>query len=58
MSVSGQVLVIVGTNGGILEVGTPEKVSAAVLERMMKQDVILKAVAKKISWMEAAEIPA
>jgi transposase len=36
---------------------TPEKVSAAVLERMMKlQDVILKAMAKKISWMEAAEI--
>jgi transposase len=36
---------------------TPEKVSAAALERMMKlQDVILKAIAKKISWMEAAEI--
>jgi transposase len=31
--------------------------SAAELERMMKlQDVILKAMAKKISWMEAAEI--
>jgi hypothetical protein len=36
---------------------TPEKVSAAALERMMKlQDVILKAMAKKISWMAAAEI--
>jgi transposase len=36
---------------------TPEKVSAAALERMMKlQDVILKAMAKKITWMEAAEI--
>jgi transposase len=35
----------------------PEKVSAAALERMMKlQDVILKAIAKKITWMEAAEI--
>ncbi|MDX6462758.1 MAG: hypothetical protein QOE55_6455 [Acidobacteriaceae bacterium] len=31
--------------------------SAAELERMMKlQDVILKAMAKKISWLEAAEI--
>ena len=31
--------------------------SAAALERMMKlQDVILKAMAKKISWLEAAEI--
>ena len=31
--------------------------SAAELERMMKlQDVILKAMAKKISWIEAAEI--
>jgi transposase len=35
----------------------PENISAAALERMMKlQDVILKAMAKKISWMEAAEI--
>ena len=35
----------------------PEKVSAAALERMMKlQDVILKAIAKKISWIQAAEI--
>ena len=35
----------------------PEKVSAAALERMMKlQDVILKAMAKKITWLEAAEI--
>jgi hypothetical protein len=32
-------------------------VSAAALERTMKlQDVILKAMAKKISWLEAAEI--
>jgi transposase len=31
--------------------------SAAALERMMKlQDVILKAMAKKISWLDAAEI--
>ena len=35
----------------------PENISAAAVERMMKlQDVILKAMAKKISWMEAAEI--
>jgi transposase len=35
----------------------PEKVSAAELERMMKlQDVILKAMAKRITWMAAAEI--
>lgn len=35
----------------------PEKVSAAETERMMKlQDVILKAMAKKITWMAAAEI--
>ena len=32
-------------------------VPASEMERMMKlQDVILKAMAKKISWMEAAEI--
>ena len=32
-------------------------VSAAELERMMKlQDVILKAMAKRITWMAAAEI--
>src|SRR4051812_15731991 len=31
--------------------------SAAELERMMKlQDVILKATAKKVTWLEAAEI--
>src|SRR5437764_13264516 len=31
--------------------------SAAAMERTMKlQDVILKAMAKKINWMEAAEI--
>ena len=35
----------------------PETVSAAELERMMKlQDVILKAIAKRITWMAAAEI--
>jgi transposase len=35
----------------------PESISAAQLERMMKlQDVILKAMAKKITWMAAAEI--
>ena len=32
-------------------------ISAAAMERMMKlQDVLLKAMAKKISWMETAEI--
>jgi transposase len=36
---------------------TSRTISAAELERMMKlQDVILKAMAKKISWLEAAEI--
>jgi transposase len=35
----------------------PRSISAAELERMMKlQDVILKAMAKKISWLDAAEI--
>lgn len=35
----------------------PETVPAAGLERMMKlQDVILKAMAKRITWMAAAEI--
>ena len=35
----------------------PETVSAIELERMMKpQDVILKAMAKRITWMAAAEI--
>jgi transposase len=35
----------------------PGSLSAAALERMMKvQDVILKAMAKKISWLDAAEI--
>jgi hypothetical protein len=38
-------------------VKAPRTTSAAELERMMKlQDVILKALAKKISWLEAAEI--
>ena len=41
----------------MLEVANPENLSAAALERMMKlQDVILKAIAKKISWIQAAEI--
>src|SRR5262252_6919884 len=31
-------------------------VAAAEMERMMKQDVILKAMAKRITWMAAAEI--
>jgi len=36
---------------------TRETISAAEIERMMKlQDVILKAMAKKITWMAAAEI--
>lgn len=35
----------------------PEAVSAAEVERMMKlQDVILEAMAKRITWMAAAEI--
>src|SRR6185295_120191 len=39
------------------EVRIPARMGAAELERMMKlQDVILKAIARKISWMEAAEI--
>jgi hypothetical protein len=38
-------------------VRNPESVSATAMERTMKlQDVILKAMAKKISWLEAAEI--
>jgi transposase len=40
-----------------LELETSRAISAAELERMMKlQDVILKAMAKKITWLEAAEI--
>jgi transposase len=36
---------------------TSQAISAAELERMMKlQDVILKAMAKRITWLEAAEI--
>jgi len=35
----------------------PERYSAAEMERMMKlQDVLLKAMAKKITWWDAAEI--
>jgi len=38
-------------------VDTPQQYSAAETERMMKlQDVLLKAMAKKITWWEAAEI--
>jgi transposase len=38
-------------------VTSPKTISAAELERMMKlQDVILKAMAKRITWMAAAEI--
>ena len=34
-----------------------QTIPAAAMERMMKlQDVILKAMAKRISWMSAAEI--
>jgi transposase len=40
-----------------LELETSQAISAGELERMMKlQDVILKAMAKKITWLEAAEI--
>jgi hypothetical protein len=36
---------------------TREAISAAELERMMKlQYVILRAMAKKITWLEAAEV--
>jgi hypothetical protein len=36
---------------------TSQAISAAELERMMKlQDMILKAMAKKITWIDAAEI--
>jgi transposase len=38
-------------------VDTPQQYTAAETERMMKlQDVLLKAMAKKITWWEAAEI--
>jgi transposase len=38
-------------------VETPQQYSAAETERMMKlQDVLLKAMAKKIRWWDAAEI--
>ena len=38
-------------------VSEPGSINAKAVERTMKvQDVILKAVAKKISWLEAAEI--
>ena len=36
---------------------TDQQYSAAEMERMMKlQDVLLKAMAKRISWADAAEI--
>src|SRR6266571_6575806 len=36
---------------------TPQQYSAAEMERMMKvQDVLLKAMARKITWWAAAEI--
>jgi len=36
---------------------TPKRNPIAEVERMMKlQDVLLKAIAKKITWWEAAEI--
>ena len=39
------------------EVEETQQYTAAQMERMMKlQDVLLKAMAKKISWMAAAEI--
>jgi hypothetical protein len=38
-------------------VDTPQKYSAAETERMMKlQEVLSKAMAKKIRWWDAAEI--
>jgi hypothetical protein len=44
-----------GGDSGVLI--NAESVSATEVERMMKlQDVILKAMAKKISWLAAAEI--
>src|SRR3954469_7492570 len=43
--------------GRRLVLETSRAMSAAELERMMKlQDVILKAMAKKVTWLEAAEI--
>src|SRR5438067_5639160 len=45
------------SGGRGLELETSRAISAAELERMMKlQNVILKAMAKKITWLEAAEI--
>ena len=43
--------------GGSWRLNIYQKFSAAKTERMMKlQDVLLKAIAKKITWWEAAEI--
>jgi hypothetical protein len=43
--------------GGCWRVETPQPYSAAETERMMKlQDVLVKAMAKKIRWWDAAEI--
>jgi len=39
------------------EVETSQQIPAAEVERMMKlQDVLLKAMAKRMSWADAAEI--
>ena len=46
-----------GREGQAGEVKPSQAVPAREMERMMKlQDVILKAMAKKLSWIEAAEI--
>src|SRR5947209_5710242 len=43
--------------GGVWEVEANQSLPAQEVERMMKtQDVLLKAMAKKISWLSAAEI--
>jgi hypothetical protein len=45
------------SGGGSWWLHTTRQYSAAETERMMKlQDVLLKAMAKKISWWEATEI--
>src|SRR5436309_11756136 len=45
------------SRAGSWEVETNQSIPAREVERMMKlQDVLLKAMAKKISWLSAAEI--
>ena len=45
------------SGGGSWRLEIPKQYPAAEVERMMKlQDVLLKAMAKKITWWEAAEI--